>query len=109
MEVILKIREITKIISLIPQRFHATGLTVKLTGSNKPTDVRIYFAERKNDLENQNFRNSPYIQFKADHDKPKNGFKPVYNSLDKAYDYCFIETDKPLAIASEVLLYYEGL
>ena len=109
MDVHLKIGEIVKIISLIPKAFHATHLTVGLTGNAKPTDIRIYFSYGKTDLENKNFDDLPYIQFKPDPDKPKHNFKPVYNSLDKAYDYCLIETDKPGAIASEVVLHYEGL
>ncbi len=109
MDIKLKVGEIIKIISLIPKAFHATQLTVALVGNNKPTDIRIYFSNSKADLENKNFADLPYIQFKSDPDKPKHNFKPVYNDLDKAYDYCFIETDKPAAISSEVVLYYEGL
>ena len=108
MDVHLKIGEVIKIINLIPKAFHATHLTVTSVGNNKPHDIKIYFSYGKTDLENKNFGDLPYIQFKSDPDK-KNNFKPVYNSLDKAYDYCMIETDKPAAISSEVVLYYEGM
>ena len=109
MDVHLKIGEVIKIINLIPKAFHATHLTVSLLGNNKPTGIRIYFSYGKTDLESRNFEDLPYIQFKPDPDKSKYAFKPVYNSLDKAYDYCFIETDKPSAISSEVVLHYEGM
>ncbi len=109
MDIHLKIGEITKIIALIPKAFHATQLTVTLSGNNKPGDIKIYFSYSAKELENKNFGDLPYIQFKPDPLKSKNSFKPVYNSLDKAYDYCLIETDKPAAASSEIVLYYEGL
>ena len=109
MDVHLKIGEIIKIINLIPKAFHAKHLTTTLVGSSKPTDIKIYFSYGKTDLENKNFDDLPYIQFKSDSSKPKDNFKPVYNNLDKAYDYCLIETDKPSALTSEVVLHYEGM
>jgi len=109
MEIHLKIGEITKIIALIPKAFHATHLGVTLTGNSRPMDIKIYFAYSRKDLEDRNFDDLPYIQFKSDSYKPKNSFKPVYNSLDKAYDYCLIETDKPAAMGADVVLHYEGL
>ena len=71
--------------------------------------IKIYFSYTVKDLENKIFFDLPYIQFKPDADKSKFNFKPVYNCLDKAYDYCFIETDKPSAVDSELVLYYEGI
>jgi len=109
MDVRLKIGEIIKIISLIPKAFHATHLSTALIGNSKPMDIKIYFSFGKSDLENKNFDDLPYIQFKSDSSKPKDNFKPTYNSLDKAYDYCLIVTDKPAANSSEVVLYYEGM
>ncbi len=109
MDIHLKIGQVIKIISLIPKAFHATHLTAAASGNNKPTDIKIYFSYGAKDLENKNFDDLPYIQFKPDPGKIKNNFKPVYNSLDKAYDYCLIETDKPAAVNSDVILYYEGI
>ena len=109
MEIRLKIGEVIKIISFIPKAFHAKHMTSNLTGNSKPTDIKIYFSYGKNDLETKNFDDLAYIQFKADADKSKFHFKPVYNNFDKTYDYCFIETDKTTAIGSEVVLFYEGL
>ncbi|PBQ33866.1 hypothetical protein CNR22_19450 [Sphingobacteriaceae bacterium] len=109
MEIRLKIGEVIKIISFIPKAFHAKHLTVNLAGSSKPGDIKIYFSYGKTDLETRNFDDLAYIQFKADPEKSKFNFKPIYNSLDKAYDYCFIETDKPAAIGSELVLVYEGI
>jgi hypothetical protein len=109
MHIQLKTGQIIKIITLIPKAFHATHLTVALTGSAKPTEIKIYFSYSIKDLENKNFDDLPYIQFKSESSKPKDNFKPVYNTLDKAYDYCFIETDKPAAAPFEVVLHYEGM
>jgi len=109
MDIHLKTQEVIKIISLIPKAFHATGLTAKLYGSNKPLDIKIYFSDVLKDLESKNFGSLDYIQFKPDAGKSKDHYRPVYNSLDKAYQYCFIETDKPGATSSEVVLHYEGL
>lgn len=109
MEIKLKIGQVIKIINFIPKAFHAKYLTVNLTGSNKPTDIKIYFSYTSKDLETKNFSDLAYIQFKADSDKSKSNFKPVYNCFDKAYDYCFIETDKPSAIDAELVLHYEGV
>ena len=109
MEVRIKIGEITKIISLIPKAFHAKHLVVNLTGSSKPTDIKIYFSYGKSDLENKNFDDLAYVQFKADSEKSKVNFKPVYNSFDKAYDYCLVETDRPAANGTEITLVYEGI
>jgi len=109
MEIRLKIGEVIKIISFIPKAFHAKHLTVNLAGSSKPTDIKIYFSYGKGDLETKNFDDLAYIQFKAEPEKSKFNFKPIYNSFDKAYDYCFIETDKVSAIGTEVILVYEAL
>jgi len=109
MNVQLKIGEVIKIISLIPKPFHATHLTLAVAGSNKPNDIKIYFSYGKADLEHKNFDDLPYIQFKADPGKSKVNFIPIYNTLDKAYDYCLVETDKPGALGSELVLSYEGM
>ena len=105
----LKIGQVIKIITTIPKAFHATHLTVPLTGSNKPTDIRIYFSDGKADLENKKFDDLAYIQFKSDPEKSKFNFKPIYNCLDKAYNYCLIEADRPGAMDAEVVLHYEAL
>lgn len=109
MEIRLKIGEITKIISLIPKAFHAKHLVVNLSGSSKPTDIKIYFSYGKSELEHKNFDDLAYIQFKADSEKSKVNFKPTYNSFDKAYDYCLVETDRAAANGAEIILVYEGI
>jgi hypothetical protein len=109
MEINLKTGQVIKIISLIPKAFHATGLTGKLPGSNKSTDIKIYFSDNIKDLENKNFGSLDYVQFKPDNGKSKDSYKPVYNCLDKAYNYCFIETDKPGTSSTEIVLHFEGI
>lgn len=109
MELTLKTAEIIKIITLIPKAFHAIRLTAGFKGAQKPSDIKIYFSDSKKDLETKNFSDLAYIQFKADPIKSKDSFKPVYNCLDKAYEYCFIETDKPMTSSFEVVLFYEGM
>jgi|GEM_PF-2573667 len=109
MDIHLKTEQVVKIISLIPKAFHAISLTLRIQGNAKPAEVKIYFSDTKKDLEDRNFSDLAYVQFKTDPGKSKDSYKPVYNCLDKAYEYCFIETGKPGSASSEAVLFYEGM
>jgi hypothetical protein len=109
MKVSLKTGEVIKIISLIPKAFHALSLTIPLKDMGRSTtDIKMYFSDSKLDFRIENYDNLAYIQFKSEGIKSTGNFKPSYNNLEKAYEYCFITTDKSVALTAEVVLFYEG-
>jgi hypothetical protein len=109
MDIHLKTGQIIKIISLIPKPFHARHLIVTSPGGSRLSAIKIYFSDTKKELENKNFDDLAYIEFKPDASKAKDKFTPVYNNLEKAYEYCWIETNKPEAEPLEIVMDYEGL
>src|SRR5688572_14200823 len=105
MEVQLKTGEVINIIRLIPKPLHALGLTLRDAGQ-KPKDIKIYFSDVRQELVDKSFDSLPYIQFKADPLKSKSHYKPVYNDLEQAHQFCFIQTDVTHGVNSEVVLHH---
>jgi hypothetical protein len=75
-----------------------------------PVDLKMYFADSAKELLVEDFSQLPYVQFKHDRgSKTKINYKPSFNSLEGAYNYCIIGSSRSGALSADVVLFYEGV
>jgi hypothetical protein len=85
--------------------FNVKRLELTLTGEDRPSEIRIYFADRALVFEKNLFEGLPYLLYRADPAADAHFFKLMPGlPLDRRYAFYYVKVDKPELLSQLELL-----